>query len=258
MVTLYEKLNRKEMGVFLDALRSLKGSYIDPTATPPSHDPEDWTEIPAKISDKFPKQCVAIVQGGSLLLRNNFTREGFRVNIFTRGKELRKERISTPEYGVDFDDDNLVLVCRVKYGEKIKEKTSISVNGPAVVRRVGIIKKVVWDPLANKYGNAFKDQESEWFLDQMTRTKISHASSVPVGKISGADLDLLSNIVGSIAWLVYLYEDGDHQAIVSYVERNFGELTKVIKRLQSAVKRYGVPPQVEKLVTYCLEFVDSL
>lgn len=258
MVTLYEKLNRKEMGVFLDALRSLKGSHIDPSATPPSHDPEDWTEIPAKISDKFPKQCIAVVQGGSLLLRNNFTREGFRVNILPRGKELRKERISTPEYGVDFDDDNLVLVCRVKYGEKIKEKTSISVNGPAVVRRVGIIKKVVWDPLANKYGNAFKDQESEWFLDQMTRTKISHASSVPVGKISGADLDLLSNIVGSIAWLVYLYEDGDHQGIVSYVERNFGELTKVIKRLQSAVKRYGVPPQVEKLVTYCLDFVDSL
>lgn len=247
MVTLYERLNRKEMGVFLDALRSLKGSYIDPSATPPSHDPEDWTEIPAKISDKFPKQCVAIVQGGSLLLRNNFTREGFRVNIFTRGKELRKERISTPEYGVDFDDDNLVLVCRVKYGEKIKEKTSISVNGPAVVRRVGIIKKVVWDPLGNKYGNAFKDQESEWFLDQIVSSKIP-----------AADLDLLSNIVGSIAWLVYLYEDGDHQAIVSYVERNFGELTKVIKRLQSAVKRYGVPPQVEKLVTYCLDFVDSL
>lgn len=247
MVTLYERLNRKEMGVFLDALRSLSGSHIDPTFTPPSHDPEDWTEIPAKISDNFPKQCVAIVQGGSLLLRNNFTREGFRVNIFTRGKELRKERISTPEYGVDFDDDNLVLVCRVKYGEKIKEKTSISVNGPVVARRVGIIKKVVWDPLGNKYGNAFKDQESEWFLDQMTGTKIS-----------GADLDLLSNIVGSIAWLVYLYEDGDHQAIVSYVERNFGELTKVIKRLQSAVKRYGVPPQVEKLVTYCLDFVDSL
>lgn len=247
MVTLYEKINRKEMGVFLDALRSLDGSHLDPTSTPPSHDPEDWTEIPAKISDKFPKQCVAIVQGGSLLLRNNFTREGFRVNILPRGKELRKERISTPEYGVDFDDDNLVLVCRVKYGEKIKEKTSISVDGPAVVRRVGIIKKTVWDPLDNKYGYNFTDQEGEWFLDQMARTKIS-----------GADLDLLSNIVGSIAWLVYLYEDGDHQGIVSYVERNFGELTKVIKRLQSAVKRYGVPPQVEKLVTYCLDFVDSL
>lgn len=247
MVTLYEKINRKEMGVFLDALRSLAGSHLDPTATPPSHDPEDWTEIPAKISDKFPKQCVAIVQGGSLLLRNNFTREGFRVNIFTRGKELRKERISTPEYGVDFDDDNLVLVCRVKYGEKIKEKTSISVNGPAVVRRVGIIKKVVWDPLCKAHGLNFKDQESEWFLDQMVSTKISNA-----------DLDLLSNIVGSIAWLVYLYEDGDHQSLVSYVERNFGEYTKVIKRLRSAVKRYGVPPQVEKLVTYCLDFVDSL
>lgn len=248
MVTLYEKLNRKEMGVFLDALRSLKGSYIDPSATPPSHDPEDWTEIPAKISDKFPKQCVAIVQGGSLLLRNNFTREGFRVNIFTRGKELRKERISTPEYGVDFDDDNLVLVCRVKYGEKIsKEESRKLSNTQAVIRRVGIIKKTVWDPLGNKYGNAFKDQESEWFLDQIVSSKIP-----------AADLDLLSNIVGSIAWLVYLYEDGDHQAIVSYVERNFGELTKVIKRLQSAVKRYGVPPQVEKLVTYCLEFVDSL
>lgn len=104
------KINRKEMGVFLDALRSLKGSYIDPSATPPSHDPEDWTEIPAKISDNFPKQCIAVVQGGSLLLRNNFT----------RGKELRKERINTPEYGVDFDDDNLVLVCRVKYGEKLR------------------------------------------------------------------------------------------------------------------------------------------
>ena len=248
MVTLYEKLNRKEMGVFLDALRSLKGSYIDPSATPPSHDPEDWTEIPAKISDKFPKQCVAIVQGGSLLLRNNFTREGFRVNIFTRGRALRKERISTPEYGVDFDDDNLVLVCRVKYGEKISKGESRKLsNTQAVIRRVGIIKKTVWDPLGNKYGNAFKDQESEWFLDQMVSTKISNA-----------DLDLLSNIVGSIAWLVYLYEDGDHQGIVSYVERNFGELTKVIKRLQAAVKRYGVPPQVEKLVTYCLDFVDSL
>ena len=247
MITLYEKLNRKEMGVFLDALRSLKGSYIDPSATPPSHDPEDWTEIPAKISDNFPKQCIAVVQGGSLLLRNNFTREGFRVNILPRGKELRKERISTPEYGVDFDDDNLVLVCRVKYGEKIKEKTSISVNGPAVIRRVGIIKKTVWDPLCKAHGLNFKDQESEWFLDQMTRTKISNA-----------DLDLLSNIVGSIAWLVYLYEEGDHQSLVSYVERNFGEYTKVIKRLRSAVKKYSVPETVEKLITYCLDFMDSL
>ena len=247
MVTLYEKLNRKEMGVFLDALRSLHGSYIDPSATPPSHDPEDWTEIPAKISDNFPKQCVAIVQGGSLLLRNNYTREGFRVNILPRGGELRRYRINTPEYGVDFDDDNLVLVCRVKYGEKIKEKTSILVNGPAVVRRVGIIKKVVWGPLVKEYGSTFDDQEGEWFLDQMRPTKIS-----------GADLDLLSNIVHSISWLVYLYEDGDHQGIVSYVERNFGVFTKVIKRLQSVVKRYGVPQQVEKLVTYCLDFVDSL
>lgn len=235
------------MGVFLDALRSLRGSYIDPTSTPPSRDPEDWTEIPAKTSEDFPKQCIAVVQGGSLLLRNNFTREGFRVNILPRGKELREERIRTPEYGVDFDDDNLVLVCSVKYGEKTKEKTPKSVNGPAVVRRVGIIKKVAWDPLRKAHGLNFKDQESEWFWGQMTHTKISPA-----------DLDLLSNIVGSIAWLVYLYEEGDHQSLVSYVERNFGEYTKVIKRLRSAVKRYGVPPQVEKLVTYCLDFVDSL
>lgn len=247
MVTLYEKLNRKEMGVFLDALRSLKGSYIDPTSTPPSRDPEDWTEIPAKTSEDFPKQCIAVVQGGSLLLRNNFTREGFRVNILPRGKELREERIRTPEYGVDFDDDNLVLVCRVKYGEKIKKDSPKSVNGPAVVRKVGIIKKVVWDPLHEAYGLNFKDQESEWFLDQVISSKISNA-----------DLDLLSNIVGSIAWLVYLYEEGDHQSLVSYVERNFGEYTKVIKRLRSAVKKYSVPETVEKLVTYCLDFVDSL
>lgn len=190
MVTLYEKLNRKEMGVFLDALRSLKGSHIDPTSTPPSRDPEDWTEIPAKTSEDFPKQCIAIVQGGSLLLRNNFTREGFRVNILPRGKELREERIRTPEYGVDFDDDNLVLVCRVKYGEKIsKEESRKLSNTQAVVRRVGIIKKVVWDPLCKAHGLNFKDQESEWFLDQVISSKIS-----------AAELDLLSNIVGSIAW----------------------------------------------------------
>ena len=248
MVTLYEKLNRKEMGVFLDALRSLKGSHIDPTSTPPSRDPEDWTEIPAKTSEDFPKQCIAVVQGGSLLLRNNFTREGFRVNILPRGKKLREERIRTPEYGVDFDDDNLVLVCRVKYGEKIsKEESRKLSNTQAVVRKVGIIKKVVWDPLCKAHGLNFKDQESEWFLDQMVSTKIS-----------GSDLDLLSNIVGSIAWLVYLYEEGDHQSLVSYVERNFDDFVKVIKRLRSAVKRYGVPPQAEKLVTYCLDFVDSL
>ena len=248
MVTLYEKLNRKEMGVFLDALRSLKGSHINPTSTPPSRDPEDWAEIPAKTSEDFPKQCIAVVQGGSLLLRNNFTREGFRVNILPRGKELRKERIRTPEYGVDFDDDNLVLVCRVKYGEKIsKEESRKLSNTQAVVRRVGIIKKVVWDPLCKAHGLNFKHHESEWFLDQMIHTKISPA-----------DLDLLSNIVGSIAWLVYLYEDGDHQSLVSHVERNFGEYTKVIKRLRSVVKKYGVPETVEKLVTYCLDFVDSL
>lgn len=236
------------MGVFLDALRSLKGSHIDPTSTPPSRDPEDWTEIPAKTSEDFPKQCIAVVQGGSLLLRNNFTREGFRVNILPRGKELRKERIRTPEYGVDFDDDNLVLVCRVKYGEKIsKEESRKLSNTQAVIRKVGIIKKVVWDPLHKAHGLNFKDQEFEWFLDQVISSKIS-----------AVELDLLSNIVGSIAWLVYLYEEGDHQSLVSYVERNFGEYTKVIKRLRSAVKRYGVPPQVEKLVTYCLDFVDSL
>lgn len=248
MVTLYEKLNRKEMGVFLDTLRSLKGSHIDPTSTPPSRDPEDWTEIPAKTSEDFPKQCIAIVQGGSLLLRNNFTREGFRVNILPRGKELREERIRTPEYGVDFDDDNLVLVCRVKYGEKIsKEESRKLSNTQAVVRKVGIIKKVIWDPLYKAHGNNFKDQESEWFLDQVISSKIS-----------ATDLDLLSNIVGSIAWLVYLYEEGDHQSLVSYVERNFGEYTKVIKRLRSAVKKYSVPETVEKLITYCLDFVDSL
>lgn len=248
MVTFYEQLNKKGIGVFLDALRSLVGSHIDPTSTPPSIDPEDWTEIPAKASEDFPKQCVAIVQGGTLLLRNNFTREGFRVIILPRGKELRKERIHTPEYGEDFDDDNLVFVCRVKYGEKIsKEESRKLSNTQAVIRKVGIIKKVIWDPLRKAHGLNFKDQESKWFLDQMVSTKISNA-----------DLDLLSNIVGSIAWLVYLYEEGDHQSLVSYVERNFGEYTKVIKRLRSAVKRYGVPETVEKLVTYCLDFVDSL
>lgn len=102
------------MGVFLDALRSLKGSYIDPTSTPPSRDPEDWTEIPAKTSEDFPKQCIAVVQGGSLLLRNNFTREGFRVNILPRGKELREERIRTPEYritSIDLNPGCTVFVC---------------------------------------------------------------------------------------------------------------------------------------------------
>ena len=186
--------------------------------------------------------------GGSLLLRNNFTREGFRVNILPRGKELREERIRTPEYGVDFDDDNLVLVCRVKYGEKIsKEESRKLSNTQAVIRKVGIIKKVVWDPLRKAHGLNFKDQESEWFLDQVISSKIS-----------AAELDLLSNIVDSIAWLVYLYEERDHQSLVSYVERNFGEYTKVIKRLQSAVKKDSVPETVEKLIIYCLDFVDSL
>lgn len=248
MVTLYEKLNRKEMGVFLDALRSLVGSHVDPTSTPPSLDPEDWTEIPAKTSEDFPKQCIAVVQGGSLLIHNNFTREGFRVNILPRGKELRKERIHTPEYGVDFDDDNLVLVCRVKYGEKVSNNRSIKLSNPrAVVRGVGILKKTVWGPMGDKYGLEFKDQEMEWFLNQMVGSKIP-----------STDVDILSGIVLDIGWLVYLYTDDPRGDIISYIERNFGKYTKVIKRLQSAVKRYGVPESVEKLITYCLDFVDSL
>ena len=241
MVTLYEKLNRKEMGVFLDALRSLVGSHVDPTSTPPSLDPEDWTEIPAKTSEDFPKQSIAVVQGGSLLIRNNFTREGFRVNILPRGKELRKERIHTPEYGVDFDDDNLVLVCRVKYGEKVSNNRSIKLSNPrAVVRRVGILKKTVWGPMGDKYGLEFKDQEMEWFLNQMVGSKIP-----------STDVDILSGIVLDIGWLVYLYTDDPRGDIISYIERNFGKYAKVIKRLQSAVKRYGVPESVEKLITYC-------
>lgn len=164
----------------------------------------------------------------------------------------------TPSMPTVFSKNDAVLYCAeitgeggretLKMGEKISKGESRKLsNTPAVIRRVGIIKKTVLDPLCKAHGLNFKDQESEWFLDQMVSTKISNA-----------DLDLLSNIVGSIAWLVYLYEEGDHQSLVSYVERSFGEYTKVIKRLRSAVKRYGVPPQVEKLVTYCLEFVDGL
>lgn len=248
MVTLYEKLNKKGTGIFLDALRSLVGSSMDPYSTPPSLDPEDWTEIPAKTSEDFPKQCIAVVQGGSLLIRNNFTREGFRVIILPRGKELRKERIRTPEYGVDFDDDNLVLVCRVKYGEKVSNNRSIKLSNPqAVVRRVGILKKTVWGAMEDKYGLEFKDQEMEWFLNQMVGSKIP-----------STDVDILSGIVLDIGWLVYLYTRDPRGDIISYIERNFGKYAKVIKRLQSAVKRYGVPESVEKLVTSCLDFVDGL
>lgn len=249
MVTLYEKLNRKEMGVFLDALRSLKGSHIDPTSTPPSLDPEDWTEIPAKASEDFPKQCIAVVQGGTLLFRNNFTREGFRVNILPRGRESHQERIRTPEYGVDFDDDNLVLVCKVKYGDKDKEKSPIKLrNGKAIIRRIGLIKKTVFDPMIDKYGGSFADSVDEWFLDQAISSKISRG-----------DLRALSKIISDVSWLVYLYNDGeDEKKIMGYIERNFGRHIDSIKKLQNAVKRYGVPETVAKLVNSCLDFVDSL
>lgn len=165
MVTLYEKLNKKGIGVFLDALKSLNGSYLNPTSTPPSLDPEDWTEIPARAADTFPKQCIAVVQGGTLLLRNNFAREGFRVNILPRGKETHKERISTPEYGKDFDDDDLVFVCKLKFGEVHRDPSIKLRNSKTIIRRIGLIKKTVWNPMIDKYGSDFNDNEAEWFLD---------------------------------------------------------------------------------------------
>ena len=249
MVTLYEQLNRKGVGIFHDALRSLKGSYVGSHTTPPSLDPEDWTEIPAKASEDFPKQCIAVVQGGSLLLRNNFTREGFRVNILPRGRETQQERIRTPKYREDFDDDDLVFVCRVKYGEETPEKKYQKISTPrAIIRKIGIIKKTVFDPMIDKYGGSFTDGEGEWFLDQIIPTKISQG-----------DLRALSKIISDVAWLVYLYSDHeDESKIIGYIERNFDKHTKVIKRLQNAVKRYGVPESVAKLVNSCLDFVDGL
>lgn len=254
MVTLYEKLNRKEMGVFLDALRSLKGSHIDPTSTPPSRDPEDWTEIPAKTSEDFPKQCIAVVKDGYVLFKNNGNGRVKKAGIYDGGTYNRDTNLKSLEYGVDFDDSDLVLVCKYKIGDKIDYGSKdLNISDDQLIRRLKILKNQVFKPSLKELQVRYEDL-SKKFGDEV----------VQAGFHPNRDLAQIKNTVGYVATILAYYDLKDIVGVVNHLRDikgsnqvmryNFNKLKNILNRTLKG----QLSEPMYRLVSACIEFMSML
>lgn len=141
MVTLYN---------FLESLRTLEkvlkwwSRSPDPDSPISSCFMDDWMVIDAKDYKDFPKQSIAVVKDGYVLFKNNGNGRVKKTGIYDGGTYNRDKDLKNLEYGVDFDDSDLVLVCKYKVGDKIGYGSKdLNISDDQLIRRLKILKNLV-------------------------------------------------------------------------------------------------------------------
>ena len=216
---------------------------------------DDWQVIRPKDCNDFPKQSIAVVKDGYVLFKNNSNGRVKKAGIYDGGTYNRDKDLKSLEYGVDFDDSDLVLVCRYKIGDKIGYSSKdLNISDDQLIRRLKILKNLVFKPSIKKL------QIKHTELIKKFREEVE-SSGV---NISGADLDRMTTTVDYVVALLAYYDLRDTKGVVNHLRDvkgsnqvmryNFNKLKNIVNRTLNG----KISEPMYRLVSACIEFMSTL
>lgn len=226
---------------------------------------DDWMVIDAKDYKDFPKQSIAVVKDGYVLFKNNGNGRVKKAGIYDGGTYNRDTNLKSLEYGVDFDDSDLVLVCKYKIGDKIGYGSKdLNISDDQLIRRLKILKNQVFKPSLKELQVRYEDL-SKKFGDEV----------VQVSFHPNRDLAQIKNTVGYVATILAYYDlkdvplggqspAVDVKGVVNHLRDikgsneamryNFNKLENTLNR----TLRGQLDESMYRLVSACIEFMSTL
>lgn len=215
---------------------------------------DDWMVIDAKDYKDFPKQSIAVVKDGYVLFKNNGNGRVKKAGIYDGGTYNRDTNLKSLEYGVDFDDSDLVLVCKYKIGDKIGYGSKdLNISDDQLIRRLKILKNQVFKPSLKELQVRYEDL-SKKFGDEV----------VQAGFHPNRDLVQIKNTVGYVATILAYYDLRDIVGVVNHLKSikgsnqvmryNFNKLENILNRTLKG----QLDESMYRLVSACIEFMSIL
>ena len=227
---------------------------------------DDWQVIRPEDCNDFPKQSIAVVKDGYVLFKNNGTRRVVKAGIYDGGTYNREEHLKSLEYGKDFDDSDLVLVCRYKIGDKIGYGSKdLNIPDDQLIRKLKILKNLVFKPSLRELQIKHTD------LTKKFREEVSVRSQPPAEEmehsgtsISGADLKRITTTINYVVALLAYYDLKDVKGVVNHLRDvkgsnqvmryNFNKLKNIMNRTLKG----QLSEPMYRLAEACIEFMSIL
>lgn len=263
MITLYNFLGGLQLEALsvrdkrlriLEKVLSWWNTGPDPDSAISSCFVDDWMVIDAKDYKDFPKQSIAVVKDGYVLFKNNGNGRVKKAGIYDGGTYNRDENLKSLEYGKDFDDSDLVLVCKYKIGDKIGYGSKdLNISDDQVIRKLKILKNLVFVPTLKKLQVEYKDL-SKKFREEVEQSGVS---------IHNTDFERILQNTGYVTAILNYYDLKDVKGVVSHLRDvkggnqvmryNFNKLRSVLKTLKGQLSE-----PMYKLAEACIEFMSTL
>ena len=239
---------------------------LDPDSPISSCFVDDWMVIDAKDYKDFPKQSIAVVKDGYVLFKNNGNGRIKKAGIYDGGTYNRDTNLKSLEYGVDFDDSDLVLVCKYKIGDKIGyDSKDLNISDDQLIRRLKILKNLVFKPSLKELQIKHTDLTKK-FREEVEQSGVN---------ISGSNLKRITTTVNYVVALLAYYDLKDvplgGQSPAVDVKRIVNHLRDVkgsnqvmrynFNKLQSILNRTlngQISEPMYRLVSACVEFMSTL
>lgn len=216
---------------------------------------DDWMVIDAKDYKDFPKQSIAVVKDGYVLFKNNGNGRVKKAGIYDGGTHNSDTNLKSLEYGVDFDDSDLILVCKYKIGDKIGyDSKDLNISDDQLIRRLKILKNLVFRPVSKELQIGPADLAKK-FREEVEQSGVN---------ISGSNLKRITTTVGYIVALLAYYDLKDVKGIVNHLRDvkgsnqvmhyNFNKLQSIGNRTLKG----QLSEPMYRLVSACIEFMSTL
>jgi hypothetical protein len=216
---------------------------------------DDWMVIDAKDYKDFPKQSIAVVKDGYVLFKNNGNGRVKKAGIYDGGTYNRDTNLKSLEYGVDFDDSDLVLMCKYKIGDKIGYSSKdLNISDDQLIRRLKILKNLVFKPSLKELQIKHTDLTKK-FREEVEQSGVN---------ISGSDLKRITTTVNYVVALLAYYDLKDVKGIVNHLRDvkgsnqvmhyNFNKLQSILNR----TLKDQLSDPMYRLVSACIEFMSAL
>lgn len=215
---------------------------------------DDWMVIDAKDYKDFPKQSIAVVKDEYVLFKNNSNGRVKKAGIYDGGTHNSDTNLKSLEYGVDFDDSDLVLVCKYKIGDKIGYGSKdLNISDDQLIRRLKILKNLVFRPVSKELQIGPADLAKK-FGDEV----------IQAGFHPNRDLAQIKNTVGYVAAIIAYYDLKDAVGVVNHLKSIKGSnqvMRYNFNKLQSIGNRTlkgQISEPMYRLVSACIEFMSTL
>jgi hypothetical protein len=229
------------------------GRSPDPDSPISSCFVDDWQVIRPEDCNDFPKQSIAVVKDGYVLFKNNGTGRVVKAGIYDGGTYNREEHPKSLEYGVDFDDSDLVLVCKYKIGDKVGYGSKdLNISDDELIRKLKILLRV-FKPVSKELQVEYKDM-SKKFGEEI----------IQAGFRPNRDLTQIKNTVGYVAAIIAYYDLRDVVGVVNHLRSikgsnqvmryNFNKLKNIMNRTLKG----QLSEPMYRLAGACIEFMSTL